>query len=277
MNMKLVLLTGTSPEGEAQHRYVAKVLAEAFPDELKAIIVVDSPPKPLWVKIRTYWKRYSVPQLCSRVHAKLRNRLTKREWRRQATYTCVLFPDGDDGRMPRKDIVRVVPHHNGKKCQEILDEIQPDVIAVYGTTVIKPVIIRKARKGIFNMHTGLSPRYRGSDTIFWPLHNEEPEWVGVTVHRLDEGIDSGAIISTAKPEICVEDDEDSLFAKCVILGCRDFVNAFFAVSDGTVQETPQDLDAGREYRFVDRTVAADKKVERLLREGMFASFAGRSE
>jgi hypothetical protein len=275
MAMRLVLLTGTNPEGEVQHRYVAKVLAEAFPDELKAIVVVGPPPVPLWKRFRTYWNRYSTRQILSRVHAKLRDRWTRRGEQRQAAYRRILFPEGESGLMPCRELVRLVPSHNGKSCLALLAEIQPDVIAVYGTVVIKPQVMTAARKGILNMHTGLSPRYRGSDTIFWALYHEEPEWVGVTIHRIDPGIDSGPILATAKPEIKADDSEDTLFAKCVKVGCQHYVEAIRAVANGTAKETPQDLTEGHEYRFVDRTVAADKKVERLLREGLLARYASR--
>jgi hypothetical protein len=271
--MKLVLLTGTSPEGEVQHRYVAKVLAEAFPDDLKAIVVVDPPPVPLWKRVRTYWNRYSAREFLSRVRAKLRDRLIRRGERRQAAYRRILFPDGESGLMPRRDLIRVVPSHNGKRCLDHLAAIQPDVIAVYGTVVIKAKVMAAARKGILNIHTGISPRYRGSDTIFWALYHEEPESVGVTVHRLEAGLDSGPVLATAKPEITAEDDEDTLFAKCVKLGCQHYVEAIRALAIGTAKETPQDLTQGREYRFVDRTVAADKKVERLLGDGLLARYA----
>jgi folate-dependent phosphoribosylglycinamide formyltransferase PurN len=274
--MKLVLLTGTNPESEVQQRYVAKILAEAFPDDLKAIVVVDPPPVPLWKRVRTYWNRYSAREFLSRVRAKLRDRLIRRGERRQAAYRRILFPEGESGLMPRRDLIRRVPSHNGKRCLELLAAVKPDVIAVYGTVVIKEKVVVAARKGILNMHTGISPRYRGSDTIFWALHNEEPEWVGVTIHRLDAGIDSGAILATAKPEITTDDDEDTLFAKCVKLGCQHYVEAIRALANGTAKETPQDLTQGREYRFVDRTVAADKKVERLLADGLLARYATRS-
>jgi hypothetical protein len=274
--MQLVLLTGTNPEGEVQHRYVAKILAEAFPDDLKAIVVADPPPVPLWKRAHTYWNRYSARELLSRVRAKLRDRLIRRGERRQAAYRRVLFPEGESGLMPRRDLIRLVPSHNGKRCLDLLAAVQPDVIAVYGTVVIKAKVMAAARKGILNMHTGISPRYRGSDTIFWPLYHEEPEWVGVTIHRLEAGIDSGPVLATAKPEITADDDEDTLFAKCVKLGCQHYVEAIRALAIGTARETPQDLTQGREYRFVDRTVAADKKVERLLRGGLLARYATRS-
>jgi methionyl-tRNA formyltransferase len=252
---------------------VAKALASAFEDELVAIITVDSPAQGRWKRVRTLWRRYSIPQLLSRIRAKVRNKMVKREERRQETYARILFPAGGDGRFVRQDLVRTVTYINSLGCQKLLEEIRPDVIAVYGTTIIRSAVINKARKGILNMHTGLSPRYRGSDTIFWPLHNEEPEWVGVTIHTLDEGIDSGSILATATPLIEANDNEDSLFAKCVIVGTNEFVTAIRAVADGTVDEIPQDLEAGREYLFVDRTVVADRKVEKLLRQGLLDRFA----
>ena len=103
-------------------------------------------------------------------------------------------------------------------CQALLDELQPDIIITYGTLIIRPAIIAKAKCSMINMHTGLSPNYRGSDTIFWPLHNEEPEFIGVTIHRVDTGINSGAILRTAHPDIGADDDEHTLFAKAVQVG-----------------------------------------------------------
>jgi methionyl-tRNA formyltransferase len=118
------------------------------------------------------------------------------------------------------------------------------------------------------MHTGISPRYRGSDTVFWALHNEEPEWVGVTIHALDAGLDSGPIYATGRPELAPDDDEDSLFCKCVRVGTPLYIETVRAVANGTARPAPQELASGREYRFADRTVRAERRVERLLREGL---------
>jgi methionyl-tRNA formyltransferase len=196
----------------------------------------------------------------------------KRHEKWQSAYRRVLFPNGDDGKMPRRDLIRIVPSHNGKACLKILQELKPDIIVVYGTLVIKGDVIAAAGTSILNMHTGLSPRYRGSDTIFWPLYNNEPEWVGVTVHRLDLGIDAGPILATAKPAMSADDDEAVLFAKCVKVGCEYLKSAIRDEYNGTANATPQQLDKGREYRGVERTVAAERRVEALLREGLLAKY-----
>ena len=264
--MRVVILTGSGPE----HRYVTRVLVDALGDAVKAIIIAEGG-LPLHRRIRSYLRRYDIRQLASRTLAKLYAALTLRGRRRARTYARWLaLPAG----VPEswEKLVCTVPSHNGAACQEILRELAPDIIAVYGTGIIRSPVIRIPRIAILNMHTGLSPRYRGSDTIFWPLYNEEPEWIGVTVHVLDEGIDSGPIITTARPTIDADDTEDSLFCKAVIVGSPLYAESIRQVHERGVPQTPQTLEEGRNYRFVDRTVAADRRVRRLLRQGLLEAY-----
>lgn len=262
--MRVVLLTGTQP----QHRYVAREFVNAFGASLAAIVVAEPPKKSFASEIRRNLRRYTFRQILSRLAARVYNRLTQREARRAQSYDENLFPFGNGGRMPGESVLRTVPGHNSEACLALLRDLQPDIIAVYGTNVIREPVMRLARVAIVNMHTGISPRYRGADCVFWPLHNEEPEWIGVTIHRLDAGLDSGAILSIARPDISPTDDEDSLFCKCVVVGSSEYVRIVRALMTGQVRETPQNLSTGREYRFVDRTVKAERRVERLLRDGL---------
>jgi methionyl-tRNA formyltransferase len=172
-------------------------------------------------------------------------------------------------------LIRRVPTHNGPAAVELLQSIAPDIIAVYGTAIIRAPIIRLAGRCILNMHTGISPRYRGADTVFWPLHNAEPEWIGVTIHELTEGVDAGPILQVGRPKITDDDDEDSLFAKCVILGTELYVSAVRAVASGDTASRPQDIGEGREYRFVDRTIWAELRVRRLLARGLLRQHGAR--
>lgn len=264
--MRVVILTGSGPE----HRYVTNVLVDTLGDAIQAIVIAEGD-LPLRKKIRSYLRRYDSRQLGSRAYAKLYDAITLRARRRARTYAQWLNPSGD-ALESWATLVRTVPSHNGAACLELLREIEPDVIAVYGTGIIRSSVIGVPRVAILNMHTGLSPTYRGSDTIFWPLHNEEPEWVGVTVHVLDEGIDSGPIIATARPTIDAEDTEDSLFCKAVIVGSPLYAEAILQVYEQGVPEAPQKLEEGRNYRFVDRTVAADRRVRRLLKQGLLERY-----
>lgn len=267
--MGVVILTSTGME----HRYVTAKIVEALPGDVDAVIVNEPPKRSAREKIARYRKRYTNREIVSRITAKSYRTLTGADQRRDRSFRRILFPDGDDGRAPYADLVRTVPFHNGTDCLELLDELQPDFIAVYGTVVLKPPVIERAGTAIFNMHTGISPRYRGTDTVFWPLHNGEPEWAGVTVHRLDEGIDTGPILRIGRPEIESDDDDASLFAKCVAVGADLYVDVLHDALEGRIDGQPQELEQGRSYRGVDRTLAAELRTKRLLRNGLLARVA----
>jgi methionyl-tRNA formyltransferase len=95
--------------------------------------------------------------------------------------------------------------------------LEPDIIVVMGSCLINSEIICIA-KNVINMHTGLSPYYRGGYTNFWPFLNEEYGFFGVTVHKMSTGIDSGDIVSTARPKITPDDTYGSINCKAIVLG-----------------------------------------------------------
>lgn len=264
--MSVVILTRRGIE----HRYVTRQLADAFGDQIDAVILDDPPRRSLPDQLRRLRKRYTTAQLGIRATTALHRTATRAGQRREATMSGVLFPDGEPDGQILPERTHVVPSHNGTATLDLLDRLVPAVIAVYGTLIIQPPVIRMARTAILNMHTGISPRYRGADTYFWPLYNEEPEWVGTTIHRVDEGIDSGPIIDVVRPEIEPDDDPDSLFAKCVLVGADAYVTAVQAALDGTLVDREQDLSDGRNYRAIERTVAAERRVRRLLRDGLLS-------
>jgi methionyl-tRNA formyltransferase len=259
-----------------EHRYVAQRLAEALGDDLTAILVHESPPRSTLEQLRRSRRRYTTRQFASRLAVRVYRRATNAESRKSETMRRILFPSGDPGRLPLPERTHVVASHNDETTLRLLDELSPDVIAVYGTMIIRPPTIAKAKSAILNMHTGISPRYRGADTYFWPLFNREPEWIGVTIHHLDPGVDSGAIISVGRPDLDPDDDPDSLFAKCVLVGADLYSTAVRSALDGSLAAVEQDLSEGRNYLSVERTVRAERRVKRLLRGGLLRSVGARA-
>jgi folate-dependent phosphoribosylglycinamide formyltransferase PurN len=263
-SMRLVILTRTGPE----HRYVVGRLAAAFGDALRAIIIANPAPRPLRKRASTYWKRYTLSQLFSRVTAKVYDRVAGISETRRRSSRAYLYPEGDPGVMPRADLLREVPGHNHAACLALLDELKPDVIAVFGTAVIKGDVVKRAARAVLNLHTGISPRYRGADSTFWAMHQGEPEWIGATVHMLTPALDAGPVLGTVRATPASGDDEGRLFAKCVERGALLYAEMISALVEGRVQPQPQDLSQGHEYRFVDRTVGAELRVQRAVRRGV---------
>ncbi len=118
-------------------------------------------------------------------------------------------------KLDRPDLVVEVPHINDRRVVDLAERLGPDVIAVFGTSLIKGPLLSMGRLGIVNLHGGLSPEYRGADCTFWALYNGEPEKVGCTIHFIDPGIDTGNLIAHVSPEVKPGDDELTLFWRAV--------------------------------------------------------------
>ena len=80
---------------------------------------------------------------------------------------------------------------NSSKAQIIIKDLKPDLILVFGTGILKKETFSIPKKGSINIHTGITPNYRGSKSEFWALYNNQPELVGYTIHCIDQGIDTG--------------------------------------------------------------------------------------
>ncbi|MFN6415652.1 MAG: formyltransferase family protein [Pseudomonadota bacterium] len=74
-----------------------------------------------------------------------------------------------------------------------LDEA--NAVIVFGFSYVRePLITKLIAKKSINIHTGISPQYRGVDCNFWALFDNNPQFVGATIHFLDRGLDSGDIL-----------------------------------------------------------------------------------
>ncbi len=83
---------------------------------------------------------------------------------------------------------------NSVESLNYIKKLNPDLICVctFGQ-ILKKDIIKIPRFGCINMHPSLLPEYRGADPVFWVIRNCEKK-TGVTIHYIDEGMDTGDII-----------------------------------------------------------------------------------
>lgn len=253
--MSIVLLVGgTSEHGNVQHRYLAGRFLEHFAEEVVCIVSAKPRKAPVHRRLKRMIKRGNYIERVARARFKGGYGPTDDELR------PLLLPDESSPQMPGNDRWVVVDSHNDQQCEEVLKSLKPQVIAVYGTAIIRPNIFNLAQGITLNMHTGLSPFYRGDSTLFWPVYYDDPEHLGVTVHELVESVDGGAIAATAPVIYERGDTEADLFAKGVAAGTDIYLKSVEAALDGTLTCTPQDLSKGREFRWVHRTVAAEYQV-----------------
>jgi methionyl-tRNA formyltransferase len=130
-------------------------------------------------------------------------------------------------------------------------------------------VLGLARERAFNLHTGVSPRYRGTDCAFWPVVNREPEWLGATVHECTAAVDGGQIYGLARAEWEPGDGIHELFARAVAAGADLYVEAVRRYLDeGGITGELQDLSTGREYRGYMRTLGPELRARWALRRGL---------
>ncbi len=102
----------------------------------------------------------------------------------------------DASPIPAQYISRV-PSVNAPETIALIAKFDPKVIVVNGTRIISRNVLADARAPFINTHAGITPKYRGAHGGYWALYNNDPERCGVTVHLVDAGIDTGAIVDQA--------------------------------------------------------------------------------
>jgi hypothetical protein len=177
------------------------------------------------------------------------------------------FFNGKPPELDHPELVREVPHINHPDVVQLARQLEPDLIAVFGTSLIRGELLQQGRLGLVNLHGGLSPEYRGADCTFWALYNSEPGKIGCTLHFIDHGIDTGRLIAHICPEVHDDDDELILFWRSVRESARVYAELMQRMASGEMPGVSQG-GKGRLYQVKQRGLRHEQKVARMLRNGL---------
>ncbi|WP_162914296.1 formyl transferase [Taklimakanibacter lacteus] len=83
---------------------------------------------------------------------------------------------------------------NSMACRAALAMLKPDVVLVVGTRIIGRKTLDGITAPVVNFHSGINPKYRGQAGGYWALAMGDAANAGVTVHLVDEGVDTGAVL-----------------------------------------------------------------------------------
>ena len=91
---------------------------------------------------------------------------------------------------------KVVEVHsvNNRHLQKYIESMNPDLIITFGTGIVKPYIFNIPKWGTINIHRGDIHNYRGLDSDLWAIKNEDFDKINVTLHYVDEDLDTGDIL-----------------------------------------------------------------------------------
>ncbi len=143
----------------------------------------------------------------------------------------------------------------------ILSEINPDMIAVVAYGKILPAeVINYPRFGCINLHVSLLPKYRGAAPMQRAIMHGERE-TGVTVMYMDEGLDTGDIISALSFPIGEEDDFEAIHDRAAERGSVLLSQTIVDIFEGKAVRTPQDSTLAT---YAEKVEKADAKIDLSL-------------
>jgi methionyl-tRNA formyltransferase len=160
--------------------------------DLAGVIVLREPGKRTWRRVIREVKRVGMVRFADVLAFRLYRRLVLapafREWERasleqiRATYPAVSNSE-----------VLFTGSPNSREADEFISRLAPDLMIARCKTLLKENIFTLPAAGTFVLHPGICPEYRNAHGVFWALANGATDKVGLTLLRIDKGVDTGPV------------------------------------------------------------------------------------
>ena len=183
---------------------LANMLLNALADHFGAMSVLVEEPESKLAIVRRRARLIGWPEALGQAAFGLLQKLIARRCAPRLAAIC-----NKHGLDPRPDTAlaaRDIGSVNSQACRDALRELGPDVVVVYGTRIIKRDTLQSVPAPFINYHAGVNPKYRGQNGAYWARSNCDPAHAGVTVHLVDEGIDTGDVLYQAPVEFAPDDN-----------------------------------------------------------------------
>jgi methionyl-tRNA formyltransferase len=143
---------------------------------------------------------------------------------------------------------------------ERIDELDPSMAVIHGYRLIlrRPVLDRLPDR-VVNLHISYLPYNRGADPNLWSILEDTP--AGVSIHYVDEGVDTGDLIARRRLDFGDDETLASSYAALQDAALELFREHWPAIREGTCERRPQP-SGGTTHRLADR-----EAVEHLITEG----------
>ncbi len=129
--------------------------------------------------------------------------------------------------------------------------------------ILRNPVLRLPRLGFLNFHPSLLPYGRGKDPNFWAIVDQAP--FGVTIHWVDNGIDSGEIVFQAQIPVSWEDTGETLHRKAQERIVELFIENYQRLKNGDIPRLPQPESQATFHRRKDLDPASRIDLDRPYR------------
>ncbi|MFK7874080.1 MAG: methionyl-tRNA formyltransferase [Oligoflexales bacterium] len=164
----------------------------------------------------------------------------------KSIHTCFVIPrySNPDKKLielaQRNDIpTKIIENVNSEDARNWIQKQKADLhVSMSFDQIIKNDLLHMTKLGFINCHAGMLPFYRGRNILNWALAFEESH-VGVTVHHIDNGIDTGDIVRQDQVSIFQDDHYGTLLEKVTAQCSKTLYSAILDFKNGTQQRIPQ--------------------------------------
>ena len=163
---------------------------------------------------------------------------------REATESKVF---GDHRECSAPNLVVDFQHIDQSEALYFVEDCKADAALVFGTGLLKPSFLAQLPSHTLNLHLGLSPRYRGAATLFWPFYFLEPAWAGATFHYLVSEPDAGDVVHQVCPTLYRSDGIHDVGCRTVVEAADDAVRLFDKLDKVGAWEIKRQKSTGKNF------------------------------
>lgn len=187
---KIVVLTAGGP--------LSRIVVNGLAARLGPVTVIEEQPETKAQILRRRARLVGIPKALSQAAAGLAIRVLAKK--RSVRVAEIVRDHALDLGAHADLAVHRVTNVNAPETLALLANLKPDVVAVYGTRILKPATLKAVAAPFINYHAGINPKYRGQHPGYWALANGDADNAGVTIHLVDDGVDTGSVLYQARCE-----------------------------------------------------------------------------
>ncbi len=179
-------------EGGAHIWAIVNALADRFGP---VSVILEAPESKRELLLRRM-RRQGVVSAAGQLATMVFIRLGKRFF---AGHAARLIREEDLRTQPATDQVIIpVPSANSAECLQAIAGLRPGVVLLAGCRLLSKETLSAISCPVLNYHAGITPKYRGMNGGYWALASSDAENFGTTVHLVDAGVDTGAVLRQAR-------------------------------------------------------------------------------
>lgn len=114
-----------------------------------------------------------------------------------------------------------------------LERAKPDVVVPIAGGLISSELLERCKW--VRWHHGITPSIRGLAAPFWAIHDQRPDWLGITIQELGRKLDAGPILAQQRLAVNAGDDLATIHLRLDLAVGKHLVQALRAIEDGSSQ------------------------------------------